>query len=157
MVGQFQPWGGTVPNRSARQPPPGAGMRDPRDTIRLLGRRPGFVAAVALTLGAAIALNTAVFSVLNGLVLRPASGAAAVLVALVSDRFWRTGLDAFPEALARRAILNGAGPSSFGIPASDTLSLGGFALLAMAAMMVACYASERRAARRPALLSLRSE
>ncbi len=45
-------------------------MRDLRDTIRLLGRNPGFVAAVALTLGAAIAANTAVFSIINGLVLR---------------------------------------------------------------------------------------
>jgi len=131
-------------------------MRDLRDTIRLLGRSPGFVAAVALTLGAAITPNTAVFSVLNGFVLRQASGAAAVLVAIVSDRFWGTALDAFPEAPARRVILKGAGNSSFGVPLPDTLSLGGFALVALAAMMVACYASERRAARTPALLSLLS-
>jgi predicted permease len=45
--------------------------RDLEQTVRSLSRRPGFVATVVLTLGLGIGISTAVFSVVNGVLLRP--------------------------------------------------------------------------------------
>ena len=39
--------------------------------LRQMGRNPGFAAVVVLTLGLAIGANSAVFSVVNGVLLRP--------------------------------------------------------------------------------------
>jgi predicted permease len=45
--------------------------RDIRQTIRRLGRTPGFTAATLLTLALGIGANTAVFSVIDGVLLKP--------------------------------------------------------------------------------------
>ena len=47
-------------------------VRDSRHAVRALLRTPGFTAIAALTFGLGIGVNTAVFSVFNGVVLRPA-------------------------------------------------------------------------------------
>jgi putative ABC transport system permease protein len=46
-------------------------VRDTRHALRALGRTPAFTAIAALTFGLGIGVNTAVFSVFNGVVLRP--------------------------------------------------------------------------------------
>jgi predicted permease len=46
-------------------------VRDVRFGLRLLRRRPGFTAAALLSLSLGIGANTAIFSIVNGLVLRP--------------------------------------------------------------------------------------
>jgi putative ABC transport system permease protein len=46
-------------------------VQDARDAVRTLRRNPGFATVVVLTLALAIGMNTAVFSVFNGVLLRP--------------------------------------------------------------------------------------
>jgi hypothetical protein len=46
-------------------------VRDTRHALRALRRAPAFTAVAALTFGLGIGVNTAVFSVFNGVVLRP--------------------------------------------------------------------------------------
>ena len=46
-------------------------VQDLKYVLRTLGRRPAFTLAVLLTLGLGIAANTAIFSVLNGVLLQP--------------------------------------------------------------------------------------
>ena len=46
-------------------------LSDLRYALRVLGRSPGFVAVAVVTLALAIGVNSAVFSLINGLILRP--------------------------------------------------------------------------------------
>jgi len=45
--------------------------RDIREAFRFLAAHPGFAAVVILTLGLAIGVNSTLFSVVNGVLLRP--------------------------------------------------------------------------------------
>ena len=44
---------------------------DIREAMRFLSTNPGFAAVIVLTLGLAIGVNSTIFSVLNGVLLRP--------------------------------------------------------------------------------------
>jgi len=46
-------------------------LADLRFAVRVLGKSPGFVAVAVVTLALAIGVNSAVFSLINGLILRP--------------------------------------------------------------------------------------
>jgi hypothetical protein len=46
-------------------------MREIRSAFRALGKSPGFALSVIVTLGLGIGVNTAVFSALRGVLLRP--------------------------------------------------------------------------------------
>src|SRR6185369_12856285 len=64
-------------------------LQDLRYGLRMLGKRPGFTVVAVITLALGIGANTAIFSVINALVLNPPAIAEPERVAAI----WRTPLD----------------------------------------------------------------
>ncbi|MGH7482086.1 MAG: ABC transporter permease [Longimicrobiales bacterium] len=70
-------------------------MKDIRYALRSLGRSPGFAAIAVLTLALGIGANSAIFSVLNGVILRPLPYASPERLVAVSSRFPSLGFEKF--------------------------------------------------------------
>jgi putative ABC transport system permease protein len=62
-----------------------------RNALRTFARSPGFTAIVVLILAVGIGANTAMFSVLNGVVLKPLSYSGADRIVRVLSRWTDTG------------------------------------------------------------------
>jgi len=71
----------------------GVFLQDARFAIRTLLKRPGFAAVIILTLALGIGANTAIFSVLNGVVLRPLQFEDPDELVMVWETRMETGLD----------------------------------------------------------------
>src|SRR5262245_22672906 len=69
--------------------------QDVRSAVRNLWRSPGFAVLTILTLSVGIGANTAIFSVLNAVILRPAGYPKPTQLMFVSSRFPSLGFDQF--------------------------------------------------------------
>jgi len=100
--------------------------RDLLYALRSLRRQPGFTTVVVLTLALGIGANTAVFSVVNGVILRPLGYPAPERLMFITSQFPGLGFDQFwvsiPEYLEFREH-NGAF-ESVGAYAVGSVSLG---------------------------------
>ncbi|MGE0360313.1 MAG: ABC transporter permease [Vicinamibacterales bacterium] len=77
---------------AARRDLPAMFMLDLRHALRLLRREPGFAAAAVLTLALGVGANTALFAVVEAVLLRPLPYPDAEALVLVKHRDARTGL-----------------------------------------------------------------
>ena len=99
--------------------------QDLRYGLRMLGKAPGFTAVAVLTLALGIGANTAMFSALYGLVLRPLPYADASRLVMLWDSNRRTGLKHIPVMEGSFATLQSQAKSFEGMAAFTSADLSG--------------------------------
>jgi predicted permease len=75
-------------------------LRDVRQGLRALRRAPGFAAVVILTLALGIGANTAIFSIINGVLLRPLRYPHSAQMMYLTTQLPASGLSQFPVSVA---------------------------------------------------------
>ncbi|HEV2485053.1 MAG TPA: ABC transporter permease [Terracidiphilus sp.] len=100
-------------------------LQDFRYGLRMLAKAPGFTAVAVLTLALGIGANTAMFSALYGLVLRPLPYADASRLVMLWDSNRRTGLKHIPVMEGSFAILQSQAKSFEGMAAFTSADLRG--------------------------------
>jgi putative ABC transport system permease protein len=75
-------------------------MNEIRHSLRTLARSPGFTLAALLALALGIGANTAVFSVIQGVLLRPLPNPNSDRLVIVQDAFEQQGMDLGPGCIA---------------------------------------------------------
>src|SRR6059058_389034 len=92
-------------------------MNDLRYVLRQLAKSPGFTAVAILTLALGIGANTAVFSLINALLVRPLPYQQPSRLVLIWERFATLGLDRIPVSPAEYLDLEKQFQSSTGLAA----------------------------------------
>src|SRR5437588_900560 len=92
-------------------------MNDLRYVLRQLAKSPGFTAVAILTLALGIGANTAVFSLINALLVRRLPCQQPSLLVLIWERFATLGLDRIPVSPAEYLDLEKQFQSSTGLAA----------------------------------------
>src|SRR5881275_2078686 len=90
-------------------------MNDLRYVLRQLAKSPGFTAVAILTLALGIGANTAVFSLINALLVRPLPYQQPSRLVLIWERFATLGLDRIPVSPAEYLDLEKQFQSSTGL------------------------------------------
>ena len=75
-------------------------LRDMRQGLRALRRAPGFAAVVILTLALGIGANTAIFSIINGVLLRPLRYPQPAQLMYLTTQLPALGFSQFPVSVA---------------------------------------------------------
>jgi predicted permease len=75
-------------------------VRDVRHGLRMLRRAPVFASVAILTLALGIGANTAIFSIVNGVLLRPLAYPRPAQLMYLTTQFPSLGLPAFPASVA---------------------------------------------------------
>ena len=103
----------------------GALWQDLRYGVRMLAKAPGFTAVAVLTLALGIGANTAMFSTIYGLVLRPLPYADSSRLVMLWDSNRRTGGKHIPVMQGSFPILRSQAKSFEGMAAFSSLNLTG--------------------------------
>lgn len=96
-------------------------LRDMRYAVRLLSKSPGFALAIILTLALGIGANTAIFTLINGLLLHPSGIAHPDHVAAIRVHYYKLNLESIGLSAPDFALVRDSRPVFASAAISDSV------------------------------------